>query len=61
MQASRPTTLLKSVLAQVFSCKSWETFKNTSFEEYLRTAGFVPEIEQSVFKSLFRTLETKPV
>ena len=61
MQAFRPTTLLKSVLTQVFSCEYCETFKSISFEEYLRTAGFLPEIEQTVFKSLFSTLETKPV
>ena len=53
MQAFRPTTLLESVLTQVFSCKYCETFKNTSFEEYLWKAGFVPKIEQTVFQNLY--------
>ena len=43
VQTFRATTLLKSALTQVFSCEYCKTFKNTSFEEYLRTAGSVPE------------------
>ena len=61
MQAFRPTALLKNTQTQVFSCEYCETFKNASFEEYLQMAVSVSEIQQTVFKSPFCTLEIKPV
>ena len=36
-----PTTLLKETSTQMFSCEIWEIFKNTYFEEHLRTAAFI--------------------
>ena len=41
----RPETcnfIEKESLTQVFSCEFWEIFKNTYFEEHLRTAAPVP-------------------
>ena len=34
-----PVTLFKITSTQVFSCKIFESFKNTSFEEHLRTTA----------------------
>ena len=45
IKAFRPATLLKSALTQVFSCEYCKAFKNTSFQEYLRTDGSVLEIQ----------------
>ena len=39
LQALRPTTLLNKTPTQVFYCDYCETFKNTYFEEHLRTAA----------------------
>ena len=39
MKAFSPETLLKIGTTQVFSCKYCEIFKNTYFEEHLRTAA----------------------
>ena len=36
-----PATLLKKTPTYVFSCKYYEIFKNTYFEEHLRTAASV--------------------
>ena len=39
LQVFRPATLLKRDYNTVFSCEISEIFKNTFFEEYLRTTG----------------------
>ena len=38
-QAEACNFIEKEPLAQVFSCESWEIFRNTSFTEYLRTTA----------------------
>ena len=35
----RPASLLEKTPAQVFSCEIWESFRNTYFEEHLRTTA----------------------
>ena len=37
----RHATLLKETPTQAFCCKIWEIFKNTFFEEHLRTTAFI--------------------
>ena len=37
----RLATLLKETPTQAFCCKIWEIFKNTFFEEHLRTTAFI--------------------
>ena len=40
LRASRPATFFKGTPTQVFSCEYCKIFKNTYFDENLRTTSF---------------------
>ena len=49
LQTWRPATLSKETPTQVFSCGYCKVFKNTYFEEHLRTAASVRKQRKNVF------------